>query len=72
MNELVWYKQPADQTPWKMNRISQPNSNVGGTDFKLIQLPKDGNEGLATVIVVAGRTSGRLTAFWVDGEMMLQ
>lgn len=54
---------------WTRHAISAAEVNVGGTEFRIMKLPRaTGKEGaVSNVIIVAGKTTGKLTAYWVDG-----
>ncbi|XP_039254466.2 uncharacterized protein LOC120331449 [Styela clava] len=66
MNSLIWLQQPASQSRWIQHRISGLQEDVGGTEFRVMKLPSSETGTVTNVFIVAGRTTGKLTAYWVE------
>lgn len=66
MNSLIWLEQPVSQSQW-IRRLISGTEDVGGTEFRVMRLPSTVTETELNVFIVAGRKSGKLTAYWVEG-----
>jgi len=66
----MWLSQPRSGSGlWTPHQISNSTVDVGGTDFKVMEVRMPRGLGTRQLIVVAGRRTARLTGYWVDGEL---
>ena len=66
---LIWLSQPRSGSGfWDVHAISNKTEDVGGMDFKTMEVKMPRGRGTRMLIVVAGRRTATLSGYWVDGE----
>jgi len=67
--QLIWIQQPlTEKGKWILNPITNSSMDVGGNDFRVMKVRRAGKRNRVMLIVVAGRRTGTLAAYWVDGK----